>query len=589
MKPVARHAVLPLLLTFAAAASESAALSAGALGPSTGDGATTFTGLAQAPEANLFLGAATMAIPLEVPPGRKNMTPKLVLSYSSSGSHGPYGYGWDLPLGRIQRCTKHGVLRCDDPRYRYDFVLVLPGANIECTLNVNVPGSTKPCLPSVEESFHRIEYHSEQNYWRVWDRSGTLFTFGTSETSRTGSTVASNPTALFDGGASPCRYTFSWALTQARDPDGNYITFTYSALDGVLYPVAIQYGGNQTANLPHLFAVLLEWEQDFDSDPGTPSAGMTNSIGGFPATLRQRLRHVTTYYEGDPIRRYAMTYNQPANHPSVRLLEAVTLFEMRTDPGNPRALQGEGGAVSTTMLYNRGDSAANPAGPHASGFGPGQKVPKPRFTGPNPRADRLRLEYDSEGITRHIRDMNGDVFPDLIEGNCEVFLGSREGFSSSSIQWFRGPMECDPALPQLDPNVPTPCTMTISCIGDSRYTIENVPTGYVAGATVTESDLLDINGDGLIDLVMSWVPPTHIGEPAGPAYWEAEWVAMHGSRAWRVYFGTPSSEGGSWGFKNFWARNTQGNPVYPGIWSAPSLACALAGRRINTRTPSMAV
>ena len=45
-------------------------------GSSTGDGSSVFTGLAQAPEANLFVGAATTTIPIDVPPGHKNLTPK---------------------------------------------------------------------------------------------------------------------------------------------------------------------------------------------------------------------------------------------------------------------------------------------------------------------------------------------------------------------------------------------------------------------------------------------------------------------------------------------------------------------------------
>lgn len=39
-------------------------------GAQTGDGSTPFTGLAQAPEANLFIGAAQTSIPIQLPPGR---------------------------------------------------------------------------------------------------------------------------------------------------------------------------------------------------------------------------------------------------------------------------------------------------------------------------------------------------------------------------------------------------------------------------------------------------------------------------------------------------------------------------------------
>ena len=119
-------------------------------GSQTGDGSTPFTGLAQAPEANLFVGAATTSIPIDVPPGRGNLTPKLALSYSSGGGPSLWGYGWDLPIGKIQRSTKYGVVtNCSDPLIN-DYVLVLPGGTVECTLS----GGT--CVPRIEEGFTAV-------------------------------------------------------------------------------------------------------------------------------------------------------------------------------------------------------------------------------------------------------------------------------------------------------------------------------------------------------------------------------------------------------------------------------------------------
>lgn len=121
----ARLAALSIALLLLGPASIGAQTSRGD-GSQTGDGSTPFTGLTQAPEANLFVGAATTAIPIVVPPGRKSMTPKLALAYNSNAGPGPYGYGWDLPLARVQRSTKNGVIRCGDPALD-DFVLSLPG------------------------------------------------------------------------------------------------------------------------------------------------------------------------------------------------------------------------------------------------------------------------------------------------------------------------------------------------------------------------------------------------------------------------------------------------------------------------------
>ena len=149
---IARRSILAGLLVLSLSG-EVFAEPSNAFGSNTGDGSTAFTGLAQAPEANLFVGASTTSIPIEVPPGRKNLTPKLALTYSSSGGPSPYGYGWDLSLGKIQRSTKHGVPLCTGP-YVEDFVLVLPGANVECTLDTH----SYRCNPLVEEAFLRIQF-----------------------------------------------------------------------------------------------------------------------------------------------------------------------------------------------------------------------------------------------------------------------------------------------------------------------------------------------------------------------------------------------------------------------------------------------
>jgi hypothetical protein len=52
-------------------------------------------------------GSATYNIPLQVPPGSAGMSPKLSLTYSSSGSNGILGMGWGIDgLSQIGRCGK---------------------------------------------------------------------------------------------------------------------------------------------------------------------------------------------------------------------------------------------------------------------------------------------------------------------------------------------------------------------------------------------------------------------------------------------------------------------------------------------------
>jgi len=112
-------------------------------------------------------------------------------------------------LGKIQRSTKHGVLSCTDDTYRNDFVLVLPGANIECTLDP----ATNVCVPRIEESFVRIKYRPTTNEFEAWDKSGLHYLFGASTGFGVATRTGSDTDHLFTAG-SPCTYTFGWALSE---------------------------------------------------------------------------------------------------------------------------------------------------------------------------------------------------------------------------------------------------------------------------------------------------------------------------------------------------------------------------------------
>ena len=63
----------------------------GARGADTGDAPIVFSGLAETPSADLFTGSATTRIAIDVPPGRRGVSPTIALQYSSNGGPSPYG------------------------------------------------------------------------------------------------------------------------------------------------------------------------------------------------------------------------------------------------------------------------------------------------------------------------------------------------------------------------------------------------------------------------------------------------------------------------------------------------------------------
>jgi len=440
--------------------------------------------LAQAPEANLFGGSATTSIPIEVPPGRESLTPKLALTYSSGAGPSPYGYGWDLPVGKIQRSTKHGVLPCGGSPYQDDFVLVLPGASVECTLDT----STNRCVPPVEESFLRVQYDPTFNKWDVWDKSGLHYLFGD---------VAGARVPIF-----PECYTFVWGLTRVEDPRHNFVEVTYSADtlgdNSVLYPDAIRYGATSTG-VPHQFEVHFVWSND--SGFARPSGDqIVNSIGGFAQVLTRLLATVEVRYltENRLIRTYRLAYDFQSGDAGIArqsFLEAVTLYN-----GDNHALaRADGYPASTTFLYQRNTETSGRFGfESATAY---QNLAKPQGVAGSLFGRWTQTAGGNSTTYREIFDMDGDGIADLVDTqgcnasnpNWEVFRGSQQGFASSPVSW-------------------------------------NAPPGYCAlraavgnhGDTFTTADTLDLNGDGVPDLVDARTTPWQVYygyvDPAGAGY-----------------------------------------------------------------------
>src|SRR5262249_4558887 len=292
-----------------------------ALGDRSGEGSTAFTGLAQAPEANLFTGALNTAIPIEVPPGRRGMTPQRAPPPSSSGGPTPFGAGWALPIGHIERSTSWGTPRCSGA-HTDDFVLALPtGAS---ALVREAPGSNY-YRPKVEQAYVRAELLRTQNSWVVTDRSGLKYTFGDVDSARVGNSTPL--TLLGTAAAGTCQLTALWALTRIEDPNGNTVEVAWAKVFNVLYPVTVRYGGSALNGGPaHVYTVRFrpEWRP--------PEDRIVSHHNGIAARLVWRIYEIDVESDlpapGTPVRSYVLQYRDhaPGAPPDgyLSLLSAVT-------------------------------------------------------------------------------------------------------------------------------------------------------------------------------------------------------------------------------------------------------------------------
>ncbi len=404
-----------------------------------GDGGGPFGGLQQSAEANLYTGAFTLSVPIVVPPGRPQVTPDLKLKYSSSDGDGPFGRGWTLPLGQIQRNTKNGVPRCTGtPGFDFtdDFVLVLAGNTHELVLKAG-----NSYRPMIDTSFVEATKDVSGNTWELVDRGGRRYRFGTTSESR-----------LLN--SSTCSFTSVWGLTEIEDPYGNLIQITYASAPGSLVPEKIEYGG--TAGTVHPFQVRF-----------IPIAHP------YPVTsYRQGVKEVIDHVVGQivvearlsqganftPVRTYTLAYNHQATFTGCANAHNALLCQVSANDGRP--VQSFEYATSAFGMGLSTDSQGDPGG-----------------------INSLRAVNGSGDTVRSVMDMDGDGFTDLVDSNnlgnsaWGVHYGNASGISNTQSSW----------------SVP----------GSSGLEGEQmrVQTGYSGGFSQTRKETIDMTGDGIPDFV----------------------------------------------------------------------------------------
>lgn len=216
-------------------------------GPGGGE-SNPFAALQGDASTQLFTGAASVTIPIRLPPGRKHATPELALRYSSHGGLSFVGLGWSLPLGVLSRSTEKGTPSClgSDPE---SFRLTLSASS-----NDLVRESEDLFLLELDEGWAEAIPDRAANQWVVRTREGMTYTFGASESSR-----------VFGGGdrfhdPSTCAFTTAWHVTRLEDPNGNTIELAYEKAGHAPLPSEILYGGNADAGIPHPFRIRFESE-----------------------------------------------------------------------------------------------------------------------------------------------------------------------------------------------------------------------------------------------------------------------------------------------------------------------------------------
>jgi len=415
-------------------------------------------------------GAATYAIPIQVPPGTSGMEPKLALTYNSQGGNGLLGVGWSLSgLSAITRCPRtmpqdgvRGSVNYDlNDRYCLDGqrLIAISGAY----------GGNGTEYRTEQESFLKaVSYGSAGNgpaSFKVWTRDGLVMEYGA--TANSAIEAQGKPTIAV------------WAVNKVSDVKGNYFTVTYTkdSVNGAHYPARIDYTGNSNTGLAPNSSVQFAYENRPDVVSGYRAGSM--------ALVNKRLLSITTYLQSAIAKSYTFNYSQ-------------SMHTSRSRLGSLKECNATGSCLPTMTFTS---------------FESGTKA----FQSPVLKIAAYGTNAgwsDDDTYPRMLIDVNGDGLPDIVGFASDgVYVSLNTGGSfAAATRWI------------ADYSANSYCNLIAIIV------IKPLPMW--CGNNTTPRMLADVNGDGLPDIVGFSCEGVYVSLNTGTSFAAAKlWIASYGTRA----------------------------------------------------------
>ncbi|WP_374464882.1 RHS repeat-associated core domain-containing protein, partial [Chryseobacterium sp.] len=264
-------------------------------------------------------GQLQYTLPIDLPPGVKNMSPGISLVYVSGGGNGLAGYGWNITgLSSISRVGKN--LEKDG---------ITKGVQLDYSDYYSFNGQ-RLILKSGEYGKDGAEYVTEKysnikiksvgtitgqswqgpEYWEVTSPDGSMSWYG-----------ATAP------GNSQGRTPIDYHIVKAKDTDGNYINYSYTLADNVSVITKISWGGNEAQGTQGVNAI----DFNFMARPRSETA----YIKGVEYKQTKLLESVVVSTGGQQYKKYAIFYKKDVQGTSYRYVDKIIISNGQNEEANP--------------------------------------------------------------------------------------------------------------------------------------------------------------------------------------------------------------------------------------------------------------
>lgn len=207
------------------------------IGDTGGSGSGTEAGSTAGSLSVSLTGAASYSIPIMIPPGIKDVAPNIAISYTSQGSNGLAGWGWNVSgLSTISRIpttkyydNKHDGIDFKDDRFSLDGQRLI--------IKSGTYGTNGSVYQTENYSNVKVVAYGSSPYGSTYGPSYFIVYYP-------------NGTRAWYGNAGNSRSRLEWAIFRWQDPQGNYVDYNYQSDNGLLSIKTIKYGGRIGSTSP---------------------------------------------------------------------------------------------------------------------------------------------------------------------------------------------------------------------------------------------------------------------------------------------------------------------------------------------------